>query len=71
MKVHPRYFLVQQVKAELALEISKFIVKNEDKDLTVTEWLQIMNEISSEKIGHLIRILIQDERNENEEEQNR
>jgi hypothetical protein len=67
MKVHPRHFLVQQVKAELALEISKFIAKNEDKDLTVAEWLQIMNEVSFEKTARLVGTMIQDERNETEE----
>jgi hypothetical protein len=65
MRVHPKLFKIQQLEAELSLEISKFIAVHED--LTEAEVLQILNNVLHSKVANVLKYMIRAERHGNTE----
>ncbi len=65
MRVHPRLFKIQQLEAELSLEISKFIAANDD--LTEAEVLQMLNNVLHSKVAYVLKYMIRAERHGNTE----
>lgn len=69
MKIHPRYFIVEKAKSELAMHVAKTmdtIDGNDAEALTVNEWLQVLNDVFHGQIGSIIKCEIRVERHGDE-----
>jgi hypothetical protein len=66
MKIHPRFFKVRQIEAELGLLVAQFVAKHAE-ELTAAEWLQVLNEVFSGQSNRVIASMIREERHGNQE----
>lgn len=65
MKLHERFFKVRQVEAELGLLVAKFVAEHAD-DLTMAEWVQVLTNVFGDKLGHVAKCMIREERHGNQ-----
>ena len=63
MKLHERYFTVEQIKCELDKLVIEFLIKHQD-ELTQGEEIKILTEVFSTSLGCVAKEMIRMERHD-------